>query len=394
MADEELVEQVLETYELPSRVKERIKGIAVRRINELQIHSFDSVYRLIGDLVEAFSVPFAERYVLRLDSRVPGTTSTFYEIIGSEDKDLLSLFEDQEPDGLSLDQAISMLETHVDEKYAHLVRQLFSRSNDIGSIVDISPKEMTDSLHQIEGRLSALYFKYEINGRLVIPRRPIVAVKLRPLTIRFDRGPLDNPLQHFRENEDIYNELTRWQLQRLDKPLYLALKRNGQLGEAIPDVHNFPHLTDEDTKNLLQTLRKNEGSIKKTAEITGHAPLTIRRHAKRAGIKTKPKGGHNHLSQDEVNTITDAYTTYNASSYETAKHLTHSPQTITRYWRMAGLNIGPQYRPQMVSIDQDGVQEITKAYDTYDGKIKRAARHLHHSKYTIRKYWKSAGLIK
>ena len=158
-------------------------------------------------------------------------------------------------------------------------------------MLNISPEELAENAAQIQERLSEVVYKYERDGRLVLPARTIVAIRFTPLSIRFGRrnyngNPLGyflehkddyggmsraelasfdgglyrvlrkhrqlseaipttlrrtfgDPLQYFRENQDIYGGLTRKDLERFHKPLGNALRRKKQLSEAIPEVNPF-----------------------------------------------------------------------------------------------------------------------------------------------------------
>ena len=62
MLDKEQISIILETYDLDQRVKEKIRRIVIRRIDELDLGSFDKAYEYIANLVEKFQTPFMERY--------------------------------------------------------------------------------------------------------------------------------------------------------------------------------------------------------------------------------------------------------------------------------------------------------------------------------------------
>ncbi len=194
MAHEELVRDIMGTYNLPEKLEDRITKIAIREIKEFSINGFDSVYRHIAQLVERSQL-FSRREVslnqpLSFDSNL-----TVQDLIGVEDQ----------------------LENRLDE----------SNPN--------SPYESISLTPEIRKKLEELVKKYQINGRLIIPRRQIVSTRLNPFSVKFKlRRYNGNPLAFFRKNKNVYGGMTRGELRKVDEGLFISLLRHKQLSKAIP----------------------------------------------------------------------------------------------------------------------------------------------------------------
>ncbi len=342
MTNDGLVRGIVETYDLSPKLEERIVWIASERIDELSIHGFDEVYRYISGLIEKFQMHYAERLALRLDKPIETRFGEIYPSIGVEDRDLSSLFEGQEPkeipERISINEAISILERRMDEHSCELMRQLLHQGSSGGYLpLNISPEEIIENLPAIQLRLEELAYQYEKDGKIVTPPRPIIAVRFDPLAIRFGRRRYNgNPLAFFRAHPDVYEGRSRTEFERFDGGLCTSLRKYRQIDEAIPisDGWRLPQ-------------------------------------AKKEGIVA-------------------AYKTYEGNASEASRHMTHSIQTILRCWEDAGLDIMQQGHP----LEEAQIAEIVAAHPTYKGNASEASRHLPYHMDTISKYWKVAGLTK
>jgi len=204
MADEKLIREIVGTYELPERTKEKIIRIAKRMIEEKVLASFDDQYRYISELVEKFQFPFRELRALRLDSPVIwGSNTTFHKLIGYNNPDLGRLFEDEENKAvMSAYEAVDILREQIDKSDFDLMLQLLYHEDNSDITFHALPEQIISYAPQIQERLEALIKKYERGGRFVIPRRPIVYVKFDPsFLVKFgNRRYNGNPLAFFREH--------------------------------------------------------------------------------------------------------------------------------------------------------------------------------------------------
>ena len=246
--DEATVREIVHSYGLSPKLEYRITRIATRRIAELGINGFDMAYSHISDLVDRFRAPFGE---MSRDSPVSQNSSlTLLDSIGMQDNNLTLLSgghvenEDEEnPEVLPEEVVTGILSGVLDRTDLALFSQLIGNTRGLRGF-DISPDEILVLAPKIQERLEILAKKYEINGRLIIPQRPVISVQFDPyFSIRFRRRSFGNdPLAFFKEHSDIYQGLSRSDLDRVDGSLYQTLRNRGQLDLAIPTKRINPRI--------------------------------------------------------------------------------------------------------------------------------------------------------
>lgn len=239
--------QLIETYELPPKLEERILAIALRKVEEESIDNFAQAYREISNLVDIFKTPRAERHAVRLDhAQSNDDERTYHETIGEIDRTLESISEEPVSEIIDIvpQQVLDQLEEKVDEHVLMKMKEIFGEYMTIQ--VGLNPEEVVQSRSVIEERAKKLFDKFMINGQVKIPRRPIKRVTFQPeLRIEFGvRRFNGNPLAFFRENNDVYGRMSRRQLQQFDSGLYANLLSLDQLEEAIPEDRRFSKLDD------------------------------------------------------------------------------------------------------------------------------------------------------
>jgi len=236
------IQQIIETYELPSKLEERILVIALRRVEEGSIGDFTTTYREIADLIEAFRTPRQEKYAVRLDSAQRNDNErTFHEMIGNIDPKLDSVSEDAAsvPADILPQKIVDQLEEKVDEMTLRKMKEVFGdyMNFDLG----LAPEDIVQSKSIIEARVQQLFERFNVDGKIKIPRRPIKRVTFEPeLRIEFGKRRFDgNPLAFFQENSEVYAGMSKSQLQTFDPSLYMKLLGTGKLNEAIPEDKRF-----------------------------------------------------------------------------------------------------------------------------------------------------------
>lgn len=346
MVDRNLVKSIVGTYDLSPRLKDKITGIASRRIDELYIKDFSGMYRYIAELIEKFKIPFGERVMLRLDKPLFfNSETTLHNFLGFDDSAIRSMLEGGEKEELAFEDAIDLLRGRIDSLDLRLLRQMSDKDEMLK--LGISSERILAAAPLIQERLEALAKKYEKDGRLLIPKRPIINIRFNPLLIRFGNRRYNGiPLAFFMKHEDVYDGLSRGQLANLDGGLYDALRKTKQLEIAILEA-------DEATVEMARHFRKRE--FKKL--------------------------------QKKFNIIV-AYKTYKGSALEASKHLPYAKETMLRYWRDAGLETNLKGNP----LQQPQIDGIVNAYELYNGSASKASRYLPHTKKTILEYWRDAGL--
>ena len=390
MADEKLIREIVGTYELPERTKEKIIRIAKRMIEEKVLASFDDQYRYISELVEKFQFPFRELRALRLDSPVIwGSNTTFHKLIGYNNPDLGRLFEDEENKAvMSAYEAVDILREQIDKSDFDLMLQLLYHEDNSDITFHALPEQIISYAPQIQERLEALIKKYERGGRFVIPRRPIVYVKFDPsFLVKFgNRRYNGNPLAFFREHIGVYDRMGRSKLQKFDQGLYSTLWIHGQLDEAIPEKHKTgrKELSQSQISEILAAHPVYKGNTSEAARCLPYSQGTIWKYWKAAGLGFSRVANR---KEHQINEIVDAYSTYKGNAAEAERRLPYSKTTIIRHWENAGLKAyGRRY------LKKSHINEIVDAHPIYGGNISEAARHLPYSYSIIRKYWIVAGL--
>jgi len=338
MADEKLVKFIVGSYELPGNLRDKILRIATRRLDELSIGGFDNVYRYLANLVESFRMPFNERRALRLDSPLnPNTKTTFLDMLGVQDLSLPENRQDEQPIQHYADAAdlIAVLEMHIGSHELELMKQLLGQAENKLEL-PFHPEEITQYAEQIQMKLEELVSRYEREGRIIIPPRPIIDIQFNPLVILFGRRDFkgdQDPLGYFRKYEKVYGWMSRSQLFDYDCGLYQSLRRKGQLKEAIPFV-------------------STQGRIG--------------------------------LSPSMQNEIIAAHKLYKGVLIEAAKNLPCSAPTISKYWKKAGLR--HINKKNANNLSQEQINGIIEAYKSCHGNIAKMARQLHYSEYALHKY--------
>ena len=102
--------------------------------------------------------------------------------------------------------------------------------------------------------------RYERDGRIALPARPIREIRFTPLNIRFIRRRYGgDPIGFFQDNQIAYAGLRRSDLARFDAGLYHALRESQQLDRAIPTQNGgrtgFDHLPLHQTSANALTSR-------------------------------------------------------------------------------------------------------------------------------------------
>lgn len=239
MFGSEQIEAIVATYDLSPAFSKRISRIAAIRINERGISSFNEAYTLISNLIEKWQSIHSETYnSFSLDSK-QASGDFLHDRIGREDEYMKRLFEDNEnicSKEHHFKEIMSTLEKILEGKYLTFLNQLFSSlKNQEEKTFGVELEELRNDSTGVRERLDEIARRFKVDGRLAIPPVPIVEIKFNPLFIRFQQRDFDgNPLAYFLSHNDVYKDVSRSQLKRIDPYLYVALLRANQLDIAIP----------------------------------------------------------------------------------------------------------------------------------------------------------------
>lgn len=460
MAYENFVREIVETYGLVPRLQERLIRIANRRIAELSLNSSQDVYSYVDYLVGRFNISREERLTVSLDSKIePDSKTTFGELIGAQDPNLLAI-QTSPPDSYArISEVVGILRGKLSDVDFAILIQLAHRG--MGPLT-ASPEELTLSkdeiianLPQIQERIGILARHYERDGRIVLPRKPIVYVQFDPaFYVKFGKRRYNgNPLAFFEANRDVYGDMSRGELSRFDRAFYNTLVREGQIKLAIPEVQSraLPeaevirivsayqlhggNLTDasaalghskstvagywkkrgltpqgkpgsdplpqEDVQTILSAYGIFAGNASEAARRTGFGVVTINKYWGFHGLQAKGVGGNKRLSSQDAEAIIAAHSTYRGNAAETARILGYSVSIITKNWNAVGLQAdgrkigvtrGMKFGPSKRRLPQSTIDQIVDSYEAFNGNSSEAARHLPYSQTTILRYWNSTGL--
>lgn len=395
MADICLIKGIISTYDLPRSLERRLVYIAYQKVKEFDITRFDDIYEYIGYLVEKHRIPYGDRVALRLDGAITsGSEAILKEWIGIKDSRLVDLLETgEESTGLSINEAVSLLDGRLDRLDLELLKQLASHDSNSTLLLPISREKVVENAGQIQQRIRELAEAYAYDGHWVIPRRPVVSVGFNPFRIKFGPRRYDgNPLAFFRANEEIYGRMSRSQLRHFDHALEVALRQAGQLSEAMPS-ERLHKLSQEAVDNIIAAHSSCNGNALKAAQNLSYAPATILRYWKQAGLLIRRRGKHEHnLTEEQVKMVNQAYDVSGVNSCKAAKYLGIHSSTIIRYWKQAGLQIRMPSERDKKGLRPDQIKEIVSAHAISNANALEASKYLPFAGRTILRYWKQAGL--
>jgi len=387
MINQEVVEEIVKTYDLPTRLEDKISRIATRRINELAISGFDSCYRYIDDLINKFKRPYQERVHISLDSQIKhDSNDTYHDIIGFEDINLRQLFEyeDEPQNRIFASELIDILKDRLSEVELEMLTQLLDSEKNRRLFIYTNPDIILNNVEEIGQRLGSLADKFKFNGGLKIPQRPIIHVNFNPLRIKFGNRKYDgNPLAFFQKNIDTYGKMSRGQLQKFDGGLDVSLRKYGQLDLAIPErkCNNY-RLKQEEIDKIISAYSLCDGIRKRAIEITGRSAKAVSKYWKKNGLKATGTGRS--LTKVQIKEIHLANELYNGNAAEAARNLPYKRATIYLRWKMAGLRT--QTYGEASKLTSAKIKEIKEAKTKFNS-MKDAAKHLNYDERTIKKYW-------
>jgi len=335
MADEKLVEDIMNTYDLPHKLKNKITRIAIEQIDKFYLYGFDNAYECISNLVEKFKIPFREKNVIRGDKLISSDSrETFYDLMGTEDSVLSSLFGESEnlSRTKSLDEIICILEPSLDKSDVELMRRLFNRN----LLFYIREEDIIAKAPKIQERFRELMKTYERGGKLIIPRRPIVQIQFNPLFIKFKRrGYHGDPLAFFKKHEDVYGGMSREELISFDIGLYSALWRAKQL-HVIPRKPKKNALAFfNEHKNMFEGMSRSE--LKSSNQSLYWA---LKRNDQ---LDIAIPRDNRYLSKKEINDIIEMLHVCDGNATLVSKNLKRGRNTIIKYLKLDGLK--PYKRP-------------------------------------------------
>lgn len=312
------VQEIVRTYDLPLRLQDKIARIAVRRIAELNIGGFDNVYRYVDYLVGRFQArrDKKEKLTDSLDTAVRDDSRTLIQKIGVHDPALLSLTQGQGEISPSstINEILEMLRGKLSDADLTTLLQLARRGI---NQYNTSPEELTlskdfiASSHQVKERLEVLAEKFGMNGRIIIPNRPIIYVQFDPkFYIRFEaeQSPVSymgcrTPLSYFIHHSSKYKGKTEDELKNYDPELHKALVEAGQLQIAISPKpqRTYGPTADE----IIAAYNASHKNLSVAARLLGIGVDAIYHNIRRKKLGLKGYGRSNRWFGYQQKTITE-----------------------------------------------------------------------------------------
>ncbi len=381
---ENLVEWIVDTYDLQPRVRDKIVHIA----RENMPKDFAGIYSDIARLVDSFQVPYQERFATSLDAEIQHEEkSRFSEIIGAEDPDLANIEDRLDPvvdTGITLQEAVSLLDGQMDKDAMSLIQSLMARSESGEGLLGIEAGSVGSLVPEVQHRLGQLAEKFTFDGRILIPPRPIKRIDIDKGIIEF--GPRQyngNPLAYFRANIDWYRGMSRTQLDRFDQGLARSLREHGQMDAAIQEKICGVPLSQDLIEKIVSAHPTYGGTASRVAAEIGCSGYSVTKYWRQHGLDIKPKG--NPLNPSQISNLCGAYGVYGGNVSRAAMHLPHGRGQIRKYWVMNGLEVTNR-------LYEWQVREIVEAHSIFKGNALAASRGLDYSDDTIVKYWRANGL--
>lgn len=334
------VEEIVNSYEgLSNQQKQKIVEIAKRRIEDFGITSFDRQYQYVADLVEKWQSPWQESLSMSLDAPIKdGENNSFSQIIGETDPQFEDLFQEMtEEEPLDMGQVLSIFEKELDVEDINFLQSSWERIKNMS--FSSSEEENLTSVFKVQQRIKQLKEKYNKNGKLIVPIRPIKEINFEDqqniIVFGFRSWRDTDPLDFFRKHKDVYGGMTRSELWKFDSGLFAALHKVNKIAEAIPEVSPVAvHLSPKQIEKIAEGRYLNM-TLEEIAKYANTSASSAKRHLIKMGLEAT--GDNKKFSQEAIAEIVKAHNLYGGSASETARRLECSPNSVLRYWKKAGL---------------------------------------------------------
>ncbi|VVB78260.1 Uncharacterised protein [uncultured archaeon] len=382
MVEECQIREIVETYDLRERIKNKISGIAIRRIKELHLDNFEEIYEYISNLIDKFRErynPVSSYMAINLNRPISNNT------------ELIDLFLDSSEDKTKpADREIRYLEEtannfyeELSDKEKNILDTLTNKIRRNNLNIGLDFNKLLEDRNYILERLRQLSRFSNEDGKIILPPRTIERIEFSPLRINYKKRFYNGkPIEFFLKNKEHYKGLGRYGLKKFDRPLYRSLLEHKQVEQAIPQA---ARLTFQQKIEVIDSHNIYNGNAEKASEVLNVCSDTIRKYWKEAGLKSE--GQKIRLSSEEISQIVGYYKTYDANATLASQNSDHDTKTILRYWKRAGFKI-----IKSRGLGPSQIEKIVESYDKFCRNAKLASKELGYCAETIRTYWKEAGL--
>lgn len=392
--NENLVRYVVDTYDLPEKTRDRLARTALFRLRDNHVASFDEAYAYIDNLAMGID-ELRQRYISRsLDQKVGETERTLHEVIGIEDKGIERLFEDEQNKRrkLSGQEVVECLSYCLDRQDTEVLSRLMEGYN---LEFDVSWSYLLENAEQIGERIRQVAHRYEKDGVILIPRKPIVQLSFNPFEVEFEKNMgrrlTDEEISVIETAYDKFNGNANAAARHLGYADGTIRRYWRKLDFEVQEKKRFQ---DEDISRIILAYSKYGGNATVAARELVHGVPTIIKYWRNAGLKINPSSGA--LQEEKVARIISAHSEFNGIAMRAARKLGHGTDTVLRYWKSAGLDVKPanmgrpRDEPSKKEIEIE--KKVISAYELYNGNASRAALELGHAIATVTKYWRKNNL--
>lgn len=298
----EVISRILDYYELSKKKREKIEGIAKKEFGK--VIDFNQIYRRLAGLVDAY-VPvidnkFMEKDFIRLDHQEYDDSTTPFtgdDLIYTIKEETYEEPTEQIPASDFLDRLLPYLSGNA----LKVAEQLWFRKD---AVIYTSEEKILRQIPKIQDRLEALA---ENNHGILIPRRPIVYIKLEPPEIGFGKRTFKgDPLSFFMNHFQYKWIKKRVEAERFDPSLTKSLRYFKQLEIAIPNKTPFGLNTQLSKRKVNKIIKMhNEGTSKRKIAIilkTGMGTINkyLKIHKKQQAEKQRIKMGLEQMRKDAI----------------------------------------------------------------------------------------------
>ena len=262
----ESILEIVDTYDLSESQRSYVERKVSSRLDKL--NNFTTAYSYISELVDFLNVPFGERRALRLDEAIKDSNTSKAHFFGIENKILFEKderYRNQKISELSLQSLNGIFESEILEFFTLLVLNSGLEPEEYKEIL----KNMDESqIPKIANRLEVLKRGLFDKDEDYIIRGNIEVTSFSPFKIKFrNRRYGGDPLQFYREHQDLYEGMSRSELSIYDSGLYASLWKARQLNEAIPNIKSPNKISLEGLEEILSSYIPSEGVLKVASSI-------------------------------------------------------------------------------------------------------------------------------
>ncbi len=385
----ESILEIVDTYELTESQRNYVERNISSRLDRL--NDFTTAYSYISELVDFLNVPFGERRALRLDESIENSNTSKTYFFGTDDEILFEKDEEyrkQKISEISLQYLKGVFEPKILEFFTLLILNSGLEPEEYEEVIKKIPESQ---IPEIAYRLGVLKRGLFDKDEDYIVRGNIEVTSFSPFKIKFrNRRYNGDPLQFYREHQDLYEGMSRKELEGFDSGLARHLRYHSQIKDAIPETKLTNSLSDEEIATIMNSYEDCFGNLKIASEKLGFHRRTIAKYWRKKGLKT-----YSYPYRFQNNPL--AYYQRNRDKFEgkSRSEMQAEYPGFTNFLRECGQldDTIPEVQSSNKLTDEQ-ISNILKAHKQTNGMVGKASELTGHSEQTISKYWVENGLEK